>query len=139
MRRWRLEAATTEDGVGDGVTHFGTGPSVIATCPTIREALAVIACRNRGYLHYRTAARLVLKAGLSRAKSLENLCGDIFRQLRQSKNWEWVSPGVCRYLPYAQRDPDGTRPERAANLVPVSTAHVPASRHPGRNGGAHPT
>ena len=98
-----------------------------------------MACRNNGYLRYRTAARVVLEAGVSKAKSLENLATDILRQLRHSKDWESVSPGVCRYLPYAQRDPDGTRPERAANLVPVSTAHVPASPRPDGGGGARPT
>ena len=138
VRQWRLEAGAAGDPEG-AVTHFGTGPTAILRCPTVKEALALIACRNNGYLHYRTAARVVLEAGLSQSKSLENLAADIFRQLRQSKDWESVSPGVCRYLPYARRDPDGTRPERADNIVPVSTSHVLASPRPDGGHRARPT
>ena len=138
MRRWRLETAAAGDEENE-VTHFGTGASAIVNCPTVKEGLALIACRNNGHLHYRTAARVVLKAGLSKAKSVENLATDILRQLKQSRDWESVSPGVYQYLPYAQRDPDGTRPERAASLVPVSTAHVPASPRPDGGGRARPT
>ena len=138
VRQWRLETAVTEDGEA-GVMHYGTGASAIVNCPTVKEALALMACHSNGYLHYRTAARVVLKAGLSKSKSVENLTTDILRQLRQSRDWGSVSPGIYQYLPYARRDPDGTRPERAANLVPVSTAHVPASPRPDGGHRARPT
>ena len=118
----------------DGPTHFGVSASDIVQCPTIREAVELIACKSNGHLHYRTAAKVVLQAGLSKSKKLDNLSADICRQLRHSQDWEQASPGVYRYLPYTQRDPDGTRPERAANLVPVSTAHLPLS--PRFGGGA---
>ena len=126
LKQYRVETAPIS-GDGDGLTHFEVSASDIVNCPTIQEALAVIACNSNGYLHYRTAGKLVLEVGLSKSKKLNNLASDLLDQLKRNKDWERHSPGVFKYLPYARRDPDGTRPERAANLVPVSTAHVPPS------------
>ena len=141
LKQYRVEAAPISGG-GDGLTHFGVSASDISTCPTTREALAVIACKSNGYLHYRTAGKLIMEVGSSKSKNLDNLASGILDQLKRNKDWERHSPGVFKYLPYAGLDPDGTQPEKAANLIPVSTAHVLPSPHVdrgNRGGKARPT
>ena len=141
LKQYRVETAPIR-GDGEGETHFGVSASDIVNCPGIREALAVIACQSNGYLHYRTAGKLLREARVSKSKNLENLVGDLYRRLKRDKDWERHGPGVFKYLPYTRLDPDGTRPERAANLVPVSTTHIPPSPrvHRGnQNGKVHPT
>ena len=125
LRQYRLETAA--DKSGDGTTHFGVPASAIARCPTIREAMAVIACGSRGYLRYRMAAQVILAAGLSKSKNLNHLSRDLQERMKQDQDWEWVSPGVYRYLPYARRGVDKAR--KTVSLTPVSTAPVAPSPH----------
>ncbi len=139
LKQFRVKTAPIS---GDGATHFGVSASDIANCAGIKHALAVIAQKSNGYLHYRTAGKLIQEAGVSKSKKLENLVRDLHRRLKEDKDWERHGPGMFTYLPYTRLDPDGTRPERAANLVPVSTTHIPPSPrvHRGnQNGKVHPT
>ena len=141
LKQYRVETAPIS-GDGDGPTHFGVSASDVVNCPTIVEALAVIACKSNGYLHYRTAGKLMMEVGLSKSKNLNNLASALLSQLKRSEDWERHGPGVFKYLPYVRLDPDGTRPEKAANLIPVSTAHVPPSPRVdrwNRKGKARPT
>ena len=130
LRQWQLESAPTGD--GGGPSHFGVTASDVVNCATIREAMVVIASGNNGYLRYRTAARVIKEAKLSKSRNLNHLAKDLSRLADRDKDWEKDSPGVYRYLPYVQRDPDGTKPEKAAKSVLPSTAHLPPSPHFGR-------
>ena len=139
IKEYRVETAPIS---GDGLTHFGVSAPDIVNCATNLEALAVIASKSNGYLHYRTAGKLVLEAGLSKSKNLNNLASGLLSQLKRNEDWERHGPGVFKYLPYTRLDPDGTHPEKAANLIPVSTAHVPPSPRVdrgNRKGKARPT
>ena len=130
LRQWRLETAAAAS--EDGPTHFGVSPSAITACPTIREAMAVIACGSNGYLRYRTAARVIMDAGLSKSKNLSHLARDLHERLKQDQDWVWDSPGVFEYLPYTRKSE--ARPGKPVDVVPVSTAHIAPSR---RFGGGH--
>ena len=141
IKEYRVETAPIS-GDGNGPTHFGVSASEIVNCATNLEALAVIACQSNGYVRYRTAGRLILEAGLSKSKNLNNIASGLLSQLKRNEDWEQHGPGVFKYLPYVRLDPDGTRPEKAANLIPVSTAHVPPSPRvdwKNRRGKARPT
>ena len=127
LRQWRLETAPV--GEGGANSHFGVSPSDIAHCPTIREALAVIACGSNGYLRYRIAAKIIMEAELSSSKNVDHLAKDLLERVKRDKDWKWHSRGVYCYLPYTRRDSERTRSGKAADLVPVSTAHLPASPH----------
>ena len=142
LRQYRMETAPIS-GDGEGLTHFGVSASDIANCPTILEALGVIACKSNGYLHYRTAGRLVQEAGLSRSKNLNNLASDLLYQLKRNKDWERHSPGVFKYLPYTRKSEgkNPPKPGKTVDIIPVSTAHIrPSPRFGGgRNGEAGPS
>ena len=127
LRQWQLESAPT--GGGGTASHFGVSPSDIVRCPSIREALAVIACGSNGYLHYRSAARIIMAAELSSSKSLDNLSRDLFERLKQDKeHWTHDSPGVYRYLPYVRKDPVGTAPISTALARPSPHLQSPGGR-----------
>lgn len=136
IRQYRVETAPIS-GDGSGLTHYGVSASDIANCPTILEALGVIACKSNGYLHYRTAGRLVQEAGLSKSKNLNNLASDLLHQLKRSKDWERHSPGVFKHLPYTRKSE--ARPGKPVDVIPVSTAHIrPSPRFGGGRNAAGP-
>ena len=141
LKQYRVETAPSS-GDGSGLTHYGISASDIVNCPTILEALGVIACKSNGYLHYRTAGRLVQEAGLSKSKNLSNLASDLLYQLKRHKDWERHSPGVFKYLPYTRKSEgrNPSKPGKTVDVIPVSTAHIaPSPRFGGGHNGADPS
>ena len=56
-----------------------------------------IASKTGGGVNYIEARDLIMAAGMSYGKP-RNVASHIYRMMRDSSDWEWVSPGTFRYL-----------------------------------------
>ena len=125
--QWQTESAAEErDGLG---AHSHISPGDIVHCKSIGEAYTETACLSGGLLRYHSAAELLIAAKLSTSKNVRNVAGDLRRRLEADANWEHHSPGVYKYLPYAEGG--GKKPSRP---VPASTIDVRPSPVYGRGG-----
>ena len=81
--------------------HYGVHdhirPSDLAACPSQLEAAIAIAKRTGGVLQVAPAARLIYAAGLSNAKSANNVKASLHGQLDRSDVWEHEGEGTGRY------------------------------------------
>ena len=116
----RMQAGMVEEGrmAGYGL-HSHIKPADLAHVRRLWDAYIEIALRSNGFVHCRSAARLVLASRLS-SSSVETFAGTVYKSLKDSTDFVYYSPRVFRYTPFPNT---GTaQPDRR-----ISTADRPAS------------
>ena len=90
---WRLKNPPT-DAIG---RHNHVQPNDIAHCPTQRAALEEIARLSGGLVNATDAARVIVEVG-KWSGNLGSVGATVYKIMNESKDWEWVEPGVFRLL-----------------------------------------
>ena len=85
---------STEE-VSDELFCGKTKVSDIKDCETQREALYIIARMNEGSLRLKSAAGLIVAAGLSKATP-RSVTGNLHTYLSNSPDFEWIGPSQFR-------------------------------------------
>ena len=122
----RMQTGMMQEGRGNGYgIHSHILPADLAHIRRIWDAYIEIALQSNGFIHARSAARLIMAAKLSSSKSPDTFVATVHKSLKDSYDFVLYSPGIYRYTPF----PDwGTAlPDRRPKQEPVSTASLPAS------------
>ena len=69
----------------------------LAQCRTIMDGLRFIAARDGGFIQVSSAAREIIRAGLSQAQMM-SCYSNCWHMMDISDEWEWVQPGLYRWL-----------------------------------------
>lgn len=135
----RMQTGMMEGGrmAGYGI-HSHIEPTDIAHVRRIWDAYIEIALRSNGFVHCRSAAKLIMAAQLSTSPTSERLARTTHISLRESTDFVHYAPGVYRYVPFPHW---GTAlPDRRPKQEPISTVNLPASPYWQKNfGGGDPS
>lgn len=99
-RKWRSTGSTAI--VVEFPSELNVTAEQLKDCPSIRKALELIAENNAGIVHARTAARMVMDAGLTTIDDINVATSSVYGRMHGSHDWEYDSPGTFRYLPFSQ-------------------------------------
>ena len=122
----RQETGMMHDGRGNGYgIHSHIKPTDIAHARRIWDAYIEIALRSNGFLHVRSAARLIMASRLTTTPNPDHFVNVVYRTLKDSYDFVLYSPGTFRYTPFP--DWGHAQPDRRPKQEPVSTVNMPAS------------
>ena len=121
----RMQTGMVQEGRGRGYgIHSHIDPSEIAHVSRIWDSYIEIALRSNGFVHARSAAKLILAAHLSNSRP-ERFVSTVYMALKESYDFVLYEPGIFRYVPFPNW---GTAlPDRRPKQEPISTVNLPAS------------
>ena len=105
--------------------HSHIKPTDIAHVRRIWDGYIEIALRSNGFVHVRSAARLIMASRLTTTSRPEVFVATVYRTLKESYDFVLYSPGIYRYTPFPQWGK--AKPDRRPPQEPVSTVGLPAS------------
>ena len=109
-------------------TGANISPQDIADSSSQAVALVRIAEQNGGYLRARTAAKLLMEAGLTTSKNMASATASVYRRVNLNRDWERHEPGIFRYLPFfaLENGSDRTEETTAETTIPETEPSVSA-------------
>ena len=121
----RMQTGMLQEGRGRGYgIHSHIDPSEISHVKRIWDSYIEIALRSNGFVHARSAAKLILAAHLSNSRP-ERFVDAVYKSLKESYDFVLYEPGIFRYVPFPHW---GTAlPDRRPKQEPISTTSLPAS------------
>ena len=82
----------------------------IRHCSSQNEALVVIGKRCNGLVKSREVARLLMEAGLTTSKNINNASATAYRRLVEHPGFDYYEPGTFKYLPFFTDEQTNVRP-----------------------------